>query len=133
MKKKKLKNLPEGIRNRVSDLTNAMLEGEYKKGFINGVLFLQEMLDELEDFIERQAIRRAERWFEEEIVPTRTVDELYTSELEEKYGIAYLNNINEFWANQFFARVELEKEILRHEYSQKTNPKGNNSRESLGL
>lgn len=133
MKKKKLKNLPEGIRNRVSDLTNAMLEGEYKKGFINGVLFLQELLDELEDFIERQAIRRAERWFEEEIVPTRTVDELYTSELEEKYGIAYLNNINEFWANQFFARVELEKEILRHEYSQKTNPKGNNTRESLGL
>lgn len=133
MKPKKLKKLPEVIRNRVMDLVNGMRDGEYRRGFINGVKFLLELQQEMDDFIEKESVKKAEKWFEEEVVPVHGVDDLYTSELSEKGGIAFLSNIREEWAHKFFARVELEKEKLRDEYSQETKPKGENSRESLGL
>lgn len=130
--KKKLKKLPEIIRNRIVDLTNGMV-GEYKQGFLNGVVFLQELLEEFESCVEKEALRRAEKWFEEEVVKTHSVDELYTGELEESHGIPCLKNIRPEWAHQFFQRVEMEKETLKNEYSQKASAKGNNSREDLGL
>jgi len=123
--------MPSFLKEAVEEFMRGNLwDREYIDGFLEGTVMMYGAIQSFETALSAEALRRTEKWFEDEVVAKHTVDEVYTPDLEEVHGYVFLSNVRGEWANEFFDRLELERKSLRDVYCKEGGFKGANTEKS---